>query len=157
MIGTTSSGTLIVRFGTYVLYVRLRLWATGGRSEGEALHGLAGDRGDEVEVLVHVEDGEAVQLRSSGDQKVWDRWRTVLSVVGEKGLDLDGAILDGGSEILDRQEREGWSGQVAAEIGGGSGGVADLEPGDGANSDETAVDSVDPLGRVGACWETAER
>ena len=117
-------------------------------SDVEALHGLAGDRGDEVEVFVDVEDGEAVELRGSGDEKVWDRWCPVLSLVGEKGLDLDGAILDGGSKVFDRKERKGRSGEVAAELGARPGRVADLEPGDGADSDETAVDSIDPLGRV---------
>lgn len=38
----------------------------------EAFDGLAGDRGDEVEVLVEVKDGEIVQFGGGGDDQVGD-------------------------------------------------------------------------------------
>jgi len=40
--------------------------------QSQALHGLTGDLGDEVEVLVHVQHGEPGQLRGGGDDEVWD-------------------------------------------------------------------------------------
>lgn len=38
----------------------------------EALDRLTGDAGDEVEVLVDVQDGEVGQFSRGGDEQVWD-------------------------------------------------------------------------------------
>ena len=94
---------------------------------------MAGDVGDEVEVLVEVEDGEVVQLRGCGDDEVGDGGCPVLASVGEEHLDRHGAVYDGGSEVLDREEGKRRSGEVAAEFGRGPGGVADLEASNGTD------------------------
>ena len=45
-----------------------------------ALGWLAGDAGDEVEVLVQVQDGEPPELSSGGNQQVGNRRRAVLAL-----------------------------------------------------------------------------
>ena len=45
-----------------------------------ALGWLAGDAGDEVEVLVQVQDGEPPEFSSGGNQQVGNRRRAVLAL-----------------------------------------------------------------------------
>ena len=52
--------------------------------DGEPFGGLAGDTGDEVEVLVEVEHGKSGEFRGCGDDEVRDRRGAVLAAVGEK-------------------------------------------------------------------------
>jgi len=52
--------------GTYVLY------AASGSRHAEALGGLRGDLGDELEVLVQVQHGQPGQFRGRGDDQVRD-------------------------------------------------------------------------------------
>ncbi len=55
---------------------------SGARSGPETFDGLAGDRSDEVEVLVDVQDGESCEFGGGGDEEVGDRWGTMLASVG---------------------------------------------------------------------------
>ena len=50
----------------------VRLICAAESLDREAFDGHAGNLGDEVEVLVHVEDGELGQFRGCGDQQVRD-------------------------------------------------------------------------------------
>jgi hypothetical protein len=53
------------------------------RAGNDPIEGLAGDVGDELEVLVDVEDGQIGQLRGRRDDEVGHRGRAVLATVGE--------------------------------------------------------------------------
>jgi hypothetical protein len=55
---------------------------------------LAGDGGDEFEVLVLVQDREAGKFGGGGYEDVRYRGDTVLLAIGEQGQDLHGAVLD---------------------------------------------------------------
>jgi hypothetical protein len=72
-----------------------------GRSDPGSFDGLAGDRGDEVEVLVDVQDGESGEFGGCCDEEVGDRWGAVLAAVGAESLDLDRSSFDRGCEVLD--------------------------------------------------------
>jgi hypothetical protein len=61
----------------------------------EALEGLASHRGNDLEVLVKVQDGQPGEFGSGGDDQIGYRWCPVLAAVGQQGQDLDSAVLDG--------------------------------------------------------------
>lgn len=42
----------------------------GGRGHGQAFHGLTGDLGDEVEVLIDVQDGQPGEFSGRGDDQI---------------------------------------------------------------------------------------
>src|SRR5579863_2874476 len=60
----------------------------GGRGFGQAFRGLAGDLGDEVEVLVQVQYGQPGEFSSRGDDQIRYRRSTMLAPVREQGQDL---------------------------------------------------------------------
>jgi len=74
----------------------------------DPLNGLTGDIGDELEVLVVMQDGELCQFGSGGDEQVWDGRRPVLAAFGERDLDFHGAVFDRRGEVLDRHAGEWW-------------------------------------------------
>ena len=60
-----------------------RRQVAGQRSgECETFCRLAGEVGDEVEVLVQVEDGEVGEFCGGSDQEVGDRWCAVVAAFG---------------------------------------------------------------------------
>src|SRR5262245_59213813 len=67
-----------------------RLWLSSSRLSGsrdiQPFGGLPGDAGDEVEVLVEVQDRELGKL-GGGDDEVEHRGRAVLPSTGEQGED----------------------------------------------------------------------
>ena len=71
-----------------------------GSGCGEAFHWLACDLGDDVEVLVEVQDGESGELCGGGDDQVRDRGGTVLAAVGQQGQDLDRTVLDRRGQVF---------------------------------------------------------
>ena len=52
----------------------------------EALGRLASDLGDEVEVLIEVQDRSTAELGRGGDEQIRDRGSSVLSSSGEEVL-----------------------------------------------------------------------
>src|SRR5256714_9387218 len=81
--------------------------AAGSGGE-QPLRGLTGDRGDELEVLVHVQNGVAGAFGGSGDEQVGYAGSTVLTQVGELPLDLDRPLFHRRGEVLDQQRRHRW-------------------------------------------------
>jgi hypothetical protein len=69
----------------------------------ESFQGLTGNLGNELEVLVHVEHGQAREFAGCRYQEIRNRWGAVMSTVGQEGEQLDGAILDGRRQVLDWQ------------------------------------------------------
>jgi hypothetical protein len=61
-----------------------------GLADVQALDGLAGDVGDDLEVFVQVPDGQPRELGGCRDDEIRDRGRAVLATVGQQGQDLDG-------------------------------------------------------------------
>lgn len=59
-----------------------------GPSAEQSFSRLAGDAGDEVEVLVQVQHREPSKLRGGGDDQVGDRGGTMLALRGQEQLDL---------------------------------------------------------------------
>ena len=74
-----------------------------------ALGWLAGDAGDEVEVLVQVQDGEPPELSSGGNQQVGNRRRAVLALACQCQLDRNCSVLKRWHHVLDwhRRDRRG--------------------------------------------------
>jgi hypothetical protein len=72
----------------------------------EALHGLAGEFSDEVEVLVEMENGAVIQLGRGGDQQIGDRRGAMLSALSQEPLHLYGPVLDRGGQVLHRHRRQ---------------------------------------------------
>jgi hypothetical protein len=60
---------------------------------------LAGQRGNQFEVLVDMEHGEFSEFRRGRDQQIRNRRCPVLPALGECRLDRDGPILDDGREV----------------------------------------------------------
>ena len=75
-------------------------WETMCSLDAEALHWLAGEVGDEVEVLVEMEHGALIELGHCGDQQVGDGGSAVLAALGQEALHLHGPVLCGGGEVL---------------------------------------------------------
>ena len=73
-----------------------------------ALGWLAGDAGDEVEVLVQVQDGEPPELSSGGNQQVGNRRRAVLALACQCQLDLNCSVLNRGCHVLHWHCRDRW-------------------------------------------------
>jgi hypothetical protein len=116
-------GRLKVRFGDAEVKLSDEEFvdATPPNGSGrQALHRLTGDFGDQVEVLIDVEDGEASQLGGGGYQEVRDRRRPVAALVGEEQLDFDGAVLDGRRQVLHRHGCQRRACGIGAELGGGA-------------------------------------
>src|SRR5688572_10903976 len=120
----------------------------------QALHRLAGDFGDQVEVLVDVEDGEAPQLGSGGHQEVRDRRRPVAALVGEEQLDFDGAVLDARRQVLHRHGRQWGACDIGPQLGCRPGREAQLQAGDDGDSDQAPLDSLSPLECIRPVAET---
>lgn len=78
----------------------------------------------------------------------------VVSAVGKQLLDLDGAVLNGWCQVLDRHGRQRWPPPPRPQLVAGPGAVADLEPGDGADADQAARDPVGPSLPVGGVAES---
>jgi hypothetical protein len=57
----------------------------------EPFERLAGDCGDDLEVLVEVQDRQPGEFGSGGDDQIWNRRCSVLAAVGQRGEDLDSA------------------------------------------------------------------
>lgn len=76
--------------------------------DSQSLCGLPGDVGDEVEILVQVQDRVPGAFGHSGDQQVGYAGGSVLTVIGELHLDLDGALLHCRSEVFDRHQPQRW-------------------------------------------------
>lgn len=74
--------------------------------EGKSLDWLAEHIGDDVEVRVDVEHSEARQLGGRSDEQVGHGRGPVMSAVGKQPLDLDRAVLDGWSQVLDGHGRQ---------------------------------------------------
>ena len=57
--------------------------------QGEPLERLTGHGGDQLEILVEVQDDQPGELRRGGDDQVWDRGPPMVPLVGQHGLNLD--------------------------------------------------------------------
>jgi hypothetical protein len=77
------------------------------RVDLEALHRLVGDLGDEVEVLVDVQHGEADNLGRRGDEQIRYGGSSVVTGLGEETLHLHGSTFRGRRKRLDRHHRDG--------------------------------------------------
>jgi hypothetical protein len=66
----------------------------------QAFHRLAGDLGDEVEVLILVQHGQPGEFSSRGDNQVRYRRSAMLSSVRKQRQDLYRTILDGRGQGL---------------------------------------------------------
>lgn len=115
-----------------------------GSGRSQALGRLTGDLGDQVEVLVDVQNDEPGQLGGRGDDEVRHRGRTVPSAIGEQGLHLHGSILDGRRLVLDRDQRQRRSVDGRAQGWSRSSGVPDLQSGDGGDANQAPVDTLGP-------------
>lgn len=122
-------------------------------ADSQPLDRLAGHLPDQVEVLVEMQDNQAGELSGSGDHEVRNTWRPVLAAVGEKKLDLDGAVLDGRREVLNRHGGKRGDIQLSPPGGGCAGRVAQLEAGQRDDADQPPVDAVGPGLVVGAAPE----
>lgn len=67
---------------------------------------LSCDAGDELEVLVEVQDGRSGLFGCGGDEHVGDVRRAVLALTREQQLDLDRAALDRCGQVLGRLRRQ---------------------------------------------------
>lgn len=83
--------------------VKIRLGITQGRmsSRGQALDGLPGDVGDDLEVLVEVQHGKPGEFSDGGDDQVGQGRCAVLAPVSEQGEHLDGPVLDRRGQVFD--------------------------------------------------------
>ena len=79
------------------------------RSETKTLRWLAGDAGDEVEVLVQVQHGKPSEFSSGGNQQVGDRRCAVLALAGQCKLDLNCSVFNRRRHVLNwhRRDRRG--------------------------------------------------
>src|SRR5215469_11465787 len=84
---------------------RLPPGRVGALTDGEPLEGLAGNGGDDLEVLVDVQNGKPAQFSSCGDDEVGDRGRPVLTAISEQGQDFDSPVLNSRGLVLDRHRR----------------------------------------------------
>lgn len=67
----------------------------------EAFCRLAGEVGNEFEILVHVQDGEVCELGSCGDQQVGDGGCPMVASFCKCKLQFDGPVFDLRSQVLD--------------------------------------------------------
>lgn len=74
----------------------------------ETLDGLQRDIGDQVEVLIHVEDGESRQFGGCGDQPVGNLRCAVVTALGEQTVHFNRTSLYAGRQVLDGQIRNRW-------------------------------------------------
>ena len=70
-----------------------------GGSGGEAFDRLAGDLGDELEVLVEVEDGEVAELGGGCDEQVGNGGGSVLPAIGEARREAASADLSMSQQV----------------------------------------------------------
>jgi hypothetical protein len=68
----------------------------------------------------------------------------VLAAVGEKDLDLDGAVFDGRGEVLDRHGGKRGDTQLCPPVGSRARRVAQLEAGERRDAHQAWVDAVGP-------------
>lgn len=73
--------------------------------ESQAFDGLAGDIGDELIILVEMEDGELRELSDGSVQPMGDRGSPVLAPVSQGGFNGQCSILDRGRQVLDRHAK----------------------------------------------------
>ena len=123
----------------------------------ESLLRLAGQRGDQFEVLVEMQHGEFGELRRGRDQQIWNRRCSVLPALSECRLDCNGPILDEGREVLDRHRSDRRLGEQSLVIAAGSGGEADLETRHGADANESPLDPLRPRRSVRCEMQPAYR
>jgi hypothetical protein len=72
----------------------------------QAFQGLAGDLGDEVEVLVEVQHRQPGEFSGRRDDQIGYGRSTMLAPVGEQRQDLHGPVLDGRGQVLHRHGRQ---------------------------------------------------
>jgi hypothetical protein len=77
----------------------------GGLAHVQALHGLAGDLSDEVEVLINVQNRQPSEFSSRSDDQTGCRRSAMLAPVCEQRQDLHSPVLDGGGLVLHRHGR----------------------------------------------------
>lgn len=123
--------------------------SSGGRSaRRQTLNRLPGYCGNELEVLVEVQNREVGLLGASCDQQVGDRRRSVLAALGQRQLDFDRSVLDSRREVLDRRAGERRAFHPGSQVLGGAGREADFEASDPWRSSPT---------RGRSCWPTRWR
>ena len=69
-------------------------------SRVQALDWLPRDVGDDLEVLIEVQDGKPGEFRDSGDDQVGQGGRAVLAPVSEQRENLDSPVFDDRSQVL---------------------------------------------------------
>lgn len=96
-----------------------------------------------------MEDGETCEFRCCCDQQVRYRGRSVYPAFGESELQIDRAVFDLRGQVLNGHRGDGRFGEQRAMVGVRSCGVANLEPGDGRDAHEPAIDPAGPPGCIG--------
>jgi hypothetical protein len=95
------------------------------------LHRLAGDRGNEVEILVDVQNDHdrPGEFGNRRDEQTRDRRCPVVALIAQQPLDLGSAIFHGRCQVLDRHRRQRWTAHRRTQFGPRPGREADLQPG----------------------------
>ena len=85
---------------------------------------LAGKVRYQFEVFVQMQDRSPSEFGRRSNEEIGNRGCTVQAAVGEELLDLDGTILNGWGQVLNRHCSQWWRPEAADEVRRRAGGLA---------------------------------
>ena len=123
----------------------------------QTLHSLTRDLGDQIEVLVQMQDCQTGSLRQSRNQQVRHRRGTVPPLICEHQLDLDNAPLGSRGHELHGHQRQGRSPGCPAKVRTRSRREPHLQQGHGRDPQQPTPEPVHPEFRVIARRQAHQR